>query len=114
MKRILLLQHGGDYIANLVSQYKAVCIEEKIEFILKENEDLPSNHIGQVGLLLIYVSEKKYPGELFLVFHSKERTLHTSPGEMSVDVDNMTISLKTRNKNFYKFKVTNQVTLSDS
>lgn len=65
-------------MAYLFKQYKAKCIEERIGFILKEKEKLCSNHIGQTGILWAYISENKYPGKPFVIFHSKEGALRTS------------------------------------
>lgn len=72
---------------------------------------LASSHIGNVGMLLIYESENKYPGKPFIVFDYEIGMLHTSPGELEVDIENATITLITQQNNIYSFKILNGVSI---
>lgn len=86
----------------LLAVDRAICIEASIEFILSEDGS-PSNHIGQIGLLHTYVSQRKYPGMHFLVFYSDRETIHTSPGELTVNGG--IIRITTQQNNHFAFRI---------
>jgi hypothetical protein len=89
-------------MAKLIEINYAICLEANIEFILSEEES-HSNHIGQKGILFTYVSQRKYPGMPFLVFKSERETIHTSPGELTVNGG--IIRITTQQNNYFAFKI---------
>ena len=86
--------------------YKARCTEEKLSIILSLDSK-PAAHINTEGILLIFLSENKYPGKPFIVFYSHHsgQKLKTSPGNLHIDTENKIIDITTQTGNYYKFKL---------
>lgn len=91
--------------------YVAKCIETKIKFVVKEDENINSLYTGLIGLLSIYISEHKDVGRPYIVFTTSDSVLQTSTGDLDVNVDNMMISIKTKQENIYSFKVLKKVNI---
>lgn len=91
--------------------YVAKCIETKIKFVLKEDENINSSYTGLIGLLSIYISEHKDVGRPYIVFTTSDSVLQTSTGDLDINVDNMMISIKTKQENIYSFKVLKKVNI---
>jgi hypothetical protein len=89
-------------MAKLLAVDRAICLEARIEFLFSE-EGSPSSHVTQEGLLFTYVSQRLYPGMPFLVFKSERETIHTSPGELTVNGE--IIRITTQQNNYFAFKI---------
>lgn len=94
-------------MAKLEEEYKAVLQKQLISFILKDNENTKLNYEGEEGILQIFVSENKKPGEKFVIFtplNNKSAVLQTSPGEITIKNDLLEIRTQ-NNQNCYVFQL---------
>lgn len=94
-------------MAKLEEEYKAVLQKRLISFILKDNENTKLNYEGEEGILQIFVSENKKPGEKFVIFtplNNKSAVLQTSPGEITIKNDLLEIRTQ-NNQNCYVFQL---------
>lgn len=94
-------------MAKIEEEYKAILQKQLISFILKDNENTKLNYEGEDGILQIFVSENKKPGEKFVIFtpfYYKGVVLKTSPGKITINND--LLEIKTQNNaNCYVFKL---------